>query len=156
MTQLLMPPNDGSRNSVTIFGRLYRSTPGAPIAAPDFDAPTLEANGWTVFAGAAIPTTTSAYESGVVSGVVANPNGSPQGLVIRLYIDGSATPAIVTVADALGNWSAPTGSLPPGPHAYSLEIDDSGGTFIVGAASGGGSMDFSSSMNSGLLAAIAA
>lgn len=156
MTQLLSPPNDGSRNAVTIFGRLYQSRPGAPIAVPAFDAPTLEANGWSVFSGASLPTTTSAYASGAVSGVVTNPNGPPAGLAVRLYIDGSPAPVGVTVADANGNWSVPTGGLAAGPHMYSLEIDESAGSFSVGSPPGGGGMDFSNSINSGLLAAIAA
>ena len=90
MTQLLTPPNDGSRNTVIIFGRLYQSAPGVPIAVPNFDAPTLEANGWTVFIGAASPTTTSAYAAGAVSGVVTSPSGSPGGIGVRLFIDGAA------------------------------------------------------------------
>ncbi len=156
MTQLLMPPNDGSRNTVTIFGRVYQSVPGAPIAVPSFDAPTLEANGWTVFIGASLPTTTSAYAAGAVSGVVTSPNSSPAGLAVRLYVDGSATPVGVTVADGSGNWSVSTGALAAGPHTFSVEIDESAGSFLVGSSAGAGSMDFSNSLNSGLLAAIAA
>jgi hypothetical protein len=156
MTQLLTPPNDGSRNTVIIFGRLYQSAPGVPIAVPSFDAPTLEANGWTVFIGAALLTTTSAYAAGAVSGVVTSPNGSPGGLAVRLYIDGSATPVGTTVADGNGNWSVPTGSLAAGPHMFSVEIDESAGSFLVGSPTGNGGMDFSNSLNSGLLAAIAA
>ena len=121
--------------SVTIFGRLYQSTPGVPIAVPSFDAPTLEANGWTTFVGASAPATTSVYTSGAVSGVVTNPSGSPAGLAVRLYIDGSAMPVGVTVADVNGNWSVPTGGLAAGPHMYSVEIDESAGSFVVGSSS---------------------
>jgi hypothetical protein len=116
----------------------------------------LEANGWTVFIGAALLTTTSAYAAGAVSGVVTSPNGSPGGLAVRLYIDGSATPVGTTVADGNGNWSVPTGSLAAGPHMFSVEIDESAGSFLVGSPTGNGGMDFSNSLNSGLLAAIAA
>lgn len=156
MTRLLTPPDDGARNTVTVFGRLYQSTPGVPIAVPIFDIPTLEANGWTPFIGASAPVTTSFYTSGAVSGVVINPNGSPAGLAVRLYIDGSATPVGATFADVNGNWTVPTGSLSAGPHIYSLEIDESAGSFLAGPLVGAGSMDFSNSINSSLLAAIAA
>lgn len=156
MTRLFTPPDDGARNTVIIFGRLYQSEPGVPVAVPSCDIPTLEANGWTPFVGASAPLTTSFYTSGVVSGVVTTPSGSPAGLAVRLYIDGSATPVGVTVVDANGNWTVPTGSLAAGPHMYSLEIDESAGSFLAGPSASAGSMDFSSSTNSGLLAAIAA
>ncbi len=156
MSQLLMPPSDGSRNIVTIFGRVYQSAPGVPIAIPNFDAPTLEANGWTVFNGSSLPTTTSAYVAGAVGGVVTNPNGSPAGIAVRLYIDGAAAPVGTTIADADGNWSVPTGSLTAGSHMYSIEIDEGAGSFLVGRPTGNGNMDFSNALNSGLLAAIAA
>ncbi len=156
MTHLLTPPDDGGRNTVSIFGRLYQSTPGVPIAVPTFDVPTLEANGWTAFIGASPPATTSFYTAGAVSGVVKNPNGSPAGLAVRLYIDGSATPVGATISDVSGNWTVPTGTLPAGPHLYSLEIDESAGSFLAGPLADAGTMDFRNSFNSSLLAAIAA
>jgi hypothetical protein len=42
----VVPPADGSRNSVTVNGRTYTSTPGTSISVPDFDAEVLLANGW--------------------------------------------------------------------------------------------------------------
>lgn len=151
-TQFVSPPDDGSRNAVTVFDRVYQSVPGAPIAVPDFDIPTLEANGWVVFVGASLPTTTSAYAPGVVSGVVSSPSGSPAGLAVRLYIDGSASPAGVTVVDGNGNWSVPTGILAAGFHTFSVEIDESAGSFSVGSAGGAGAIyDFSDPNQSGFL-----
>ncbi len=155
-TQFLTPPDDGSRNAITVSGRLYQSAPGVAIAIPAFDLPALEANGWTVFAGAASPMTTSAYASGAVSGVITSPTGSAGGIGVRLYIDGSATPVGATVSDANGAWSVPTGSLAAGSHMFSVEIDESAGSFVVGATGGNSSMDFSNPLNSGLIAAIAA
>jgi len=49
----LVPPDSGQRNSVTFNGRTYSSTPGVSIPVPDFDAPTLQANGWTIATTAA-------------------------------------------------------------------------------------------------------
>lgn len=42
----LMPPSSGCI-ARTVSGRTYTSTVGVPIDVPDFDAPALEANGWT-------------------------------------------------------------------------------------------------------------
>ncbi len=155
-TQLLTPPDDGSRNAVTVNGRLYQSAPGIAIAAPSFDVPTLEANGWTTFFGPTTPTTTSSYASGVVSGVITSPNESAAGIGVRLYVDGAATPTGVASSDAIGNWSIPTGSMTPGAHTFSVEIDESAGAFVVGSPGGNVDMDFSDPLNSGLIAAIAA
>ncbi len=130
-TQLLTPPDDGSRNAVTVSGRLYQSAPGIAIAAPSFDVPTLEANGWTAFVGPATPTTTSSSASGVVSGVITSPNESIAGLGVRLYIDGAATPTGVSISDANGGWFIPTASMTPGAHTFSIEIDESAGAFAV-------------------------
>lgn len=156
MTQFLMPPEDGRRNAVIVNGRLYESMPGVAIVVPTFDVPTLEANGWTDGAGALPPATTSTYASGAVSGVVQTPKGSSAGVGVRLYIDGAATPAGVTIADATGAWSIPTGTLTPGPHRFSVEIDESAGSFTVTAPAGVVNLDFSNPLNSGLIAALAA
>ena len=43
----VLPPAQGSCNTITFAGRTYSSTPGAPINVPDFDVSILEANGWT-------------------------------------------------------------------------------------------------------------
>jgi hypothetical protein len=137
-----------------VSGRTYSSQPGSAINIPFFDAPLLAANGWKAYAGSLLPTTTSGYSSGEMRGVVTNPNGSPVGIAVRAYIDGSSAPAGVTVADANGDWSIPIGSLSSGSHAFSVEIDTSAGSFVVGLLSG--IMDFGSAGNSGLLAAIAA
>lgn len=153
-TQRMVPPDDGSRNSIIISGRTYSSRPGSAIGVPTFDAPLLAANGWKAFAGSLLPTTTSVYSAGEVRGVVTNPNGSSVGIAVRAYIDGSSAPVGVTVADANGEWSIPTGSLSSGAHTFSVEIDTTAGSFVV--SSSGGIMDFGSAVNSGLLAAIAA
>ena len=155
-TQLLLPPDDGSRNVVTVYGRVYQSAPGVPVAVPSFDIPTLEANGWMPAIAGSASTTTSAYAAGSLSGVVTSPGGSPAGLGVRLFIDGAATPVGVAAADANGAWAIATGNLAPGPHAFSIEIDESAGSFSVSSQAGGGTMDFSTALNSGLLAAIAA
>ncbi len=55
--RLMLPPDDGSRNSVTVNGRTYFSTPGTSVTVPSFDQPALQANGW-YFAGIA-PTPTN-------------------------------------------------------------------------------------------------
>lgn len=47
-TQLMLPPEDGGRNSVVVNGRNYSSKPGVSIHVPGFDAVALEANGWTI------------------------------------------------------------------------------------------------------------
>lgn len=154
--QFLTPPDDGSRNTVRIFDRLYQSIPGVAIAVPVFDAPTLEANGWTISTGSATASTTAAYASGAVSGVVTNPGGSPLGLGLRLYIDGSATPVGATLAAVDGSWTISTGVLPAGSHTFSVEVDEEAGAFSVSGGGANVGMDFSNSANSGLLAAIAA
>lgn len=155
-TQFLMPPEDGRRNAVMVSGRLYQSTSGIAIGVPKFDVATLEANGWTAGVGASMPTTTSAYASGAVGGVVTAPSGSPAGVGVRLYIDGITTPTGATIADSNGVWSIPTGALAPGRHSFSVEIDESAGSFMVVAARGAANMDFSTPLNSGLIAALAA
>ena len=45
-TVQMMPPSDGSRNSVTVSGRTYSSLPQMATSVQSFDAPTLAANGW--------------------------------------------------------------------------------------------------------------
>ncbi len=43
----MLPPSDGSLNSITVNGRVYSSTPGISIPVPSFDANILAANDWT-------------------------------------------------------------------------------------------------------------
>ena len=43
----MMPPADGSHGSVTVSGRTYSGFPQMSVAVPSFDAPALQANGWT-------------------------------------------------------------------------------------------------------------
>jgi lysophospholipase L1-like esterase len=45
-TVQMLPPSDGSRNSVTVSGRTYSSLPQMATSVQSFDAPTLAANGW--------------------------------------------------------------------------------------------------------------
>ncbi len=47
MTTLMWPSPDGSRNTVSIAGRSYSSTPGTSISVQNFDISIMEANGWT-------------------------------------------------------------------------------------------------------------
>lgn len=47
MTKQMTPPSDGNHGTISFSGRTYQST-GAAISVPDFDAPVLEANRWTV------------------------------------------------------------------------------------------------------------
>lgn len=130
----MLPPEDGSRNTISFSGRLYASTPGVATPVPSFDAPVLAANGWTVAPPSRLPSTTSIYANGAVSGVVTNPNGSPTGIGVRVYIDGSSNPVGVTVAEPNGNWSVLTGAVPIGAHSFSVEVDASAGMFTVGSA----------------------
>ncbi|WP_374308823.1 hypothetical protein [Methylocella sp.] len=155
-TRLMAPPDDGGRNAVAIYDRVYQSAPGVPLAVPDFDAEILAANGWTVFSAAAAPSSTAAYAAGAVSGVAVNPGGAVVGLGVRLYLDGASTPVGVTTTDASGAWSIATGALASGAHSFSVEIDESAGAFVVAAQGAASAMDFSDPANSGLLAALAA
>jgi len=43
----VVPPADGSKNTLKVNGRSYSSVPNVPITIPDFDANILIANGWT-------------------------------------------------------------------------------------------------------------
>ena len=157
MSVSMLPPDDGRRNSITINGRTYRSTPGVAAPVETFDYPTLSANGWTVHApGSGGLASTSAYANGAVSGVVTNPNGSPAGLGVRLHIDGGASPVGATLTDSTGAWSIATGTLAAGTHSFSVEVDESAGSFVVagGGSFVGGTMDFSDARNSALIAAL--
>lgn len=49
----MVPPDDGSRDTVIANGRTYSSTPGVAIDVPYFDANVLEANGWYAFTASA-------------------------------------------------------------------------------------------------------
>ncbi|MGH6834926.1 MAG: hypothetical protein ACREC9_05080 [Methylocella sp.] len=42
----MLPPLDGSRNSISVSGRTYSSLPQMVIAVPTADVPVLQANGW--------------------------------------------------------------------------------------------------------------
>ncbi|PNG25513.1 hypothetical protein CR492_13440 [Methylocella silvestris] len=153
----MSPPENGNRNDVSINGRVYQSVPGAAISVPPFDVAILEANGWQIFDGPSSPITTTNYASGSVSGIVMSPSGNAMGLGVRLYLDGSANAAGVTAADVNGRWSIATGALSAGPHSFSVEIDEGSGVFLVGGGgASSGVMDFSASVNSGLIAAVAA
>ncbi|MGA7384499.1 MAG: hypothetical protein WBW81_07355 [Methylocella sp.] len=46
----MWPQNQGLKNSISFDGRTYSSVPGVSIPVPDFDAPVLQANGWTAYA----------------------------------------------------------------------------------------------------------
>lgn len=134
-TQQMMPPDDGTRNYISFNGRVYSSSPGVATPVPKFDVPTLAANGWTIASSAPLPTTTSAYFNGAVSGVLTNPNGPSAGIAVRVYIDGSPTPIGVTIADSDGNWSVPMSGVSTGIHSFSVEIDTSAGVFTIGPVS---------------------
>ncbi len=42
----MVPPDDGSRNTLTFSGRTYTSTPRSPIPVQSFDVGAMETNGW--------------------------------------------------------------------------------------------------------------
>lgn len=45
-TKSMVPPDNGSRNTVLVKGRQYSSAPNVPISVSSFDVGTLQANGW--------------------------------------------------------------------------------------------------------------
>lgn len=62
----MIPTGDGSRNSISIYGRTYSSKPGVAIPVPDFDVAVLQANGWVSLpASPSINSTTIADTSGI-------------------------------------------------------------------------------------------
>ncbi len=42
----MIPPGDGSRNTISVSGRTYSALPQMSVTVPDFDVPVLAANGW--------------------------------------------------------------------------------------------------------------
>lgn len=46
----MLPPPAVGQQTQTINGRRYSATPGNAVDVPDFDGPTLAANGWVVCA----------------------------------------------------------------------------------------------------------
>lgn len=72
----IVPPASGLYNVGYANGRMYFTTPTAPIAVPDFDAAVLLANGWqrstiTIVQGGGAPTYGAAYLQPWVPGTVA-------------------------------------------------------------------------------------
>lgn len=84
MTQQMIPPGDGKHGTISFSGRTYQST-GPAIAVPDFDAPILQANRWTVAGNG-------------------NGNGGPPSNTGLPSVSGAATIGQTLVA-AQGNWS---------------------------------------------------
>jgi hypothetical protein len=67
----MLPP--AGLTTISFDGRQYTTPPGVPIEVPLFDAIILQANGWTIVAGALQPLTLSAAAFHV---------GAPQGTVV--------------------------------------------------------------------------
>ncbi len=148
-----MIPPVGAAGVPLRSGRVSQSS-GYEVAADGFvyvaqqDVEMMQHLGCVVASNVA--TTTADYAGGNVFGVVEDPNGSPLGLIVRLFLDGSSTPAGRTTVAADGRWSIPTGSLAPGNHSFSIQIDQAAGTFSV-SGSASGAFDFSKAPNSGFL-----
>jgi hypothetical protein len=67
------------------MGGIHDTPPGVPIEVPLFDAIILQANGWTIVAGALQPLTLSAAAFHV---------GAPQGTVVGTILGASSGSAI--------------------------------------------------------------
>ena len=131
----MWPQNQGLRNSVSFDGRIYSSIPGVPIPVPDFDAPVLQANGWTTYATIAGKNTITML--------------SPAGLT-TISFDGrqySTLPGVsieVPPFDAMilqaNRWTIVAGALQPLTlSAAAFHVGDPQGTVvgtILGASSG--------------------
>ena len=81
-TITMLPP---AGLTISFDGRQYTTPPGVPIEVPLFDAIILQANGWTIVAGALQPLTLSAAAFHV---------GAPQGTVVGTILGASSGSAI--------------------------------------------------------------
>ena len=69
MTIQFMPPGNGKNNPCKVSGgRSYSCALNATILVPDFDAPTLDANGWIRCAGHGTGTTAQRPTVGLFPG----------------------------------------------------------------------------------------
>ena len=46
----MLAPENSAYNPITVNGRTYSATAGAPLDVPDFDGQVLQANGWSFVA----------------------------------------------------------------------------------------------------------
>lgn len=118
-TSQMIPPGDGSRNSVSFDGRTYTSLPGTAIPVPGFDVPTLQANGWLI--------APDALSSGYV-----NAKLSFGAIGDGVSDDTAAIQAAINSLPAGG-----TVFLPPGAYKITSTILLHTGVRLIGAGKGG-------------------
>ena len=87
-TITMLPPANAVYNSITFNNRTYVTTPGVSIEVQPFDAPMLQANGWTLvlFQAATLQTLTLSAAAFHV--------GDPQGTVVGTILGASSGSAI--------------------------------------------------------------
>lgn len=94
----MIPPTDGKHNTISIKKRTYSTTNGVPIPVPDFDADTLQANGWTVLPVASSVAPGLSFDlAGIVSGV--NPIYNFQTVVSPTAPTAAVVPGLVSEID---------------------------------------------------------
>jgi hypothetical protein len=95
MTIQFMPPGDSSHNPIVVAGRSYAAALGSVINVPDFDAPTLDSNGWLRCAGHGAGATIARPTTGLFKGFTffdstLNVNVIWDGKVWRSHVSGAA------------------------------------------------------------------
>ncbi|MGH6846761.1 MAG: hypothetical protein ACREC0_04765 [Methylocella sp.] len=120
LTITMLPPASGIDNQLTFNGRTYVTTPGVSIEVQPFDAPILQANGWTLVqltavALRALTLGANAFTVGAAQGtVIGSVQGATAGSALLLtFSDGGAVQLVSGVVQV--------GATPPG----------SAGTFTI-------------------------
>ncbi|MGH6936455.1 MAG: hypothetical protein ACRED2_09800, partial [Methylocella sp.] len=130
-TITMLPPVNAVYNKITFNNRTYAATPGVPIEALPFDAPILQANGWTLVLFQAVTLQTLTLSAATFH------VGDPQGTVVGNIL--GASPGSTIAFDSLSTAGAlqivgtslqvgPTPSDTPGTVTFNLVESLTGAT----------------------------
>lgn len=95
MAIIALYPPDSVHLSITINSRTYASIGGAPAQVQDFDAPVLEANGWTT----APPPSTNSYGTPIVEMTAPDATHTSINVDGRIYVSSGGSPVNVLFFD---------------------------------------------------------
>ena len=112
-TITMLPPANSVRNQLTINGRTYVTAPGVSIEVQPFDAPILQANGWTLvqLTVVTLQTLTLSADTFTVGGAQGTVIGTVQGTTAgsTLSLSNSNSGAVQLVSGVIQ-----AGATPPG------------------------------------------
>jgi len=117
-TITMLPPAGGGAVTISFEGRQYSAAQGVPVEALPFDAPILQANGWTLVQGQAVTLqalalSANSFTAGAAQGtLVGNVQNTAAGSAVAL--SNLSVAGSLQLVNVSGTWQMQVGPSAPG------------------------------------------